>query len=338
MKHPWRLFVWGWVVISLLGQPATAQQTVPPVKIRLPWLHQSQYAGVYVAQAKGLFAKRGLPNVEILQGGPNIRPVDLVSSGAEQFSITGSTPFFNAYKEQRPLKVVATFDQTHAFCYFARKDYNITSPSDFKGKRVGHKVQHEHNLVALLKSAGLTMNDVELVPVPPGMSLFLIDDPQKAVPIWPGHAADEPLFAEEQGIAVNYFFPEQYDGIPRIGNLLFTSKAFEQEHPEIVANVVAAILEGWYEAFAHVDEAVAITLGYMQSTSDEDRRHQKNMLIRMQDFMLVEQSGKKIGWCDQSRWQQALESFRSDNPDVRFTLNEMLTNQYVEAYYEGTQN
>ncbi len=30
------------------------------IKIRLPWLHQSQYAGVYVAKEKGFFEKRGL--------------------------------------------------------------------------------------------------------------------------------------------------------------------------------------------------------------------------------------------------------------------------------------
>ncbi len=307
------------------------------IKIRLPWLHQSQYAGVYVAQEKGLFAKYGLKQVEILQGGPNVRPIDLVSSGSEHFSITGSNPFLQAYKEQRPIKIVATFDQTHAFCYFARKDYNINSPADFKGKRVGHKIMHEHNLIALLKSAGLTMKDVEIVPVPPTMSLFFLDDPKAVVPIWPGHAADEPLLAEERGIPVHYFFPEAYDGIPRIGNLLFTSKAFETQHPELVEKVVGAIIEGWYEAFDHVDEAVDFTMKYRMSTDDEDRKHQKNMLIKMKDFMLVEKYGNKIGWCDQQRWQAVLDYFIKENPDVHFTLDEMLTNTYVESYYTHAQ-
>ena len=317
----------------LAGEAAYCGDAPEVIKIRLPWLHQSQYAGVYVAEEKGFFAKRGLNNVEILQGGPNIRPIDLVASGAEQFSITGSTPFLTAYKEQRPLKIVATFDQTHAFCYFARKDYNITSPAAFEGKRVGHKIMHEHNLVSLLKSAGLTLKDVELVPVPPGLSLFFIDDPKKAVPIWPGHAADEPLLAEERGIAVNYFFPEAYDGIPRIGNLLFTSQAFEAEHSDVVANVVGAIIEGWNDAFQHVDEAVDFTMQYRMSEDGEDRQHQKNMLLKMQDFMLVEKYGGKIGWCDQARWQAVLEYFRKDAPDAKFALAEVLTNRYVEAYY-----
>ena len=320
---------------SIVCGIASGESAVDSIKIRLPWLHQSQYAGVYVAKEKGLFEKRGLKNVEILQGGPNIRPVDLVSSGSEHFSITGSSPFFRAYKENRPIKIVATFDQTHAFCYFARQDHNINAPADFKGKRVGHKIMHEHNLLALLSVAGLTKDDVELVPVPPGMSLFFLEDPDKVVPIWPGHAADEPLLAEERGIAVNYFFPEEYDGIPRIGNLLFTSKSFEAEHPEVVENVVGAVLEGWYDAFDHVDEAVDFTMKYMMSTSEDDRTHQRNMLLRMKDFMLVEQYGNKIGWCDQARWQETLEYFLREQPDANFTLDDILTNQYVEAYYQG---
>jgi NitT/TauT family transport system substrate-binding protein len=307
------------------------------VKIRLPWLHQTQYAGVYIAKEKGFFGKRGLNIVEILQGGPNIRPIDLVSSGSEHFSITGSTPFFRAYKEGRPIKTIATFDQKHAFCYFARKDYNINSPKDFKGNRVGHKIMHEHNLLALLDVAGLTMDDIELVPVPPGMSLFFIDAPKKTVPIWPGHAADEPLMAEERGIEVNVFFPEEYDGIPRIGNLLFTSKTYEEKHPETVENVVGALLEGWYYAFAHIDEAVEITMKYRMSDDEQDRIHQRNMLLKMKEFMLIEEYGNKIGWCDKKRWQETLDYFLQEHPDVTFTLNEILTNTYVESYYKAME-
>lgn len=323
------------IVMSILWCQRAYSEIPNVIKIRLPWLHQSQYAGVYVAKEKGFFEKRGLPEVEILSGGPNIRPMDLVSSGSEHFSITGSSPFFRAYQEHRPVKIVATLDQTHAFCYFARKDQHINAPADFQGQRVGHKIMHEHNLFALLKTAGLDKDDIELVPVPPGLALFFLDDPEKMVPIWPGHAADEPLLAEERGIEVNYFFPEDYDGMPRIGNVLFTSKAFEQEHPELVEQVVGAIIEGWYDAFEHVEDALDFTMKYQRSDNPDDRKHQKNMLLKMKEFMLVEQYGNNIGWCETERWQHTLEAFLNEHPDADFTLDEMLTNQYVEAYYRG---
>ncbi len=325
-----------WATAAFCLQSVSAQEIFSEtIIIRLPWLHQSQYAGVYVAKEQGFFRERGIGNIKILQGGPNIRPMDLVSSGSEQFSITGSSPFLRAYKEHRPLKILATLDQTHAFCYFARKDQNISTPKDFRGKRVGHKIMHEHNLIALLKSAGLTKHDIQLTPVPPGMGLFFLDDPEKMVPIWPGHAADEPLLAEEHGIEVNYFFPEDYDGIPRIGNLLFTSRAFEQAHSDVVEQVVGAILDGWYEAFTHIDEAVDMTMKYRRSTDPDDREHQKKMLLRMKEFMLVERYGNKIGWNNTERWQHILEVFLKEYPDAAFCLDDILTNRYVESYYIG---
>lgn len=303
------------------------------IKIRLPWLHQAQYAGVYVAESKGFFEKYGVKNVEILQGGPNIRPIDLISSGSEHFSITGSSPFFRAYKENRPIKIIATLDQKHAFCYFARKDWNINTPYDFKGQRVGHKVMHEHNLNALLSYAELTKDDIGLIAVPPGMSLFFIDDNEKTVPIWPGHAADEPLRAEEKGIEVNYFFPEDYDSVPRIGNLLFTSNDFELKYPDIVKGVVAGILDGWAYAFDNPEYAVDETMKYIGRDNETDRRHQLNMLNKMKEFMITKNINGKIGWNDRSRWEKAINAFLSENPETKFKLEDILTNVYVEAYY-----
>jgi ABC-type nitrate/sulfonate/bicarbonate transport system substrate-binding protein len=117
--------------------------------------------------------------------------------------------------------------------------------------------------------------------------------------------------------------------------VLFSSKAFEQEHPELVEQVVGAIIEGWYDAFEHVEDAIDVTMQYQRSDNPDDRVHQKNMLLKMKEFMLVEQYGNKIGWCDAERWQRTLEAFLNDHPEADFTLDEMLTNEYVEAFYAG---
>jgi hypothetical protein len=58
------------------------------------------------------------------------------------------------------------------------------------------------------------------------------------------------------------------------------------------------------------------------------------MLLRMKDFMVVEQYDNKIGWCDQARWQETLGYFLKERPDANFTLDDILTNQYVEEYHQ----
>ncbi len=315
------------------GNSDSSDNKPDKIIFRLPWIHQSQYAGVYVAKAKGFFEKRDIKNIEILQGGPNIRPIDLISSGSEHFSITGSTPFFNAISNGRKLTVIATLDQKHAYCYFARKDQNIESPEDFKGERVGHKIAHEQNLRALLNSAGLGIDDVELVPVPPSMSLFFINDTEKMVPIWPGHAADEPLIAEERGTHVNYFFPEDYDGIPRIGNLIFTSNDLVDNHPDIVQGVVSAVIEGWIYSFDNIDYAVDETMKYVKG-NEKDREHQRNMLIKMKDFMIVDAVEGKIGWSNETKWESALNYFIDTYNVDEFAIKDILTNKFVKEFYK----
>ena len=46
------------LLVGILFCESAYSKDVETIKIRLPWLHQSQYAGVYVAKEKGFFEKR----------------------------------------------------------------------------------------------------------------------------------------------------------------------------------------------------------------------------------------------------------------------------------------
>ena len=50
------------------------------VKLQLKWVTQAQFAGYYVAQAKGFYEEEGL-NVTILPGGPDIAPTQVIAGG-----------------------------------------------------------------------------------------------------------------------------------------------------------------------------------------------------------------------------------------------------------------
>ena len=50
------------------------------VRVQLKWLHQFQFAGFYAAIDQGYFRRAGL-DVELLEGGPEIDPVQSVMSG-----------------------------------------------------------------------------------------------------------------------------------------------------------------------------------------------------------------------------------------------------------------
>ena len=67
---------------AVLAVPAIAQEKV---SVRLKWLGQTQFAGLYVAKAKGFYKADGL-DVTINPGGPNLNAESLVASGADSFA------------------------------------------------------------------------------------------------------------------------------------------------------------------------------------------------------------------------------------------------------------
>ena len=63
--------------LALVSGAAMAQETV---KLQLKWVTQAQFAGYYVAQAKGYYKDEGL-DVTILPGGPDIAPEQVIAGG-----------------------------------------------------------------------------------------------------------------------------------------------------------------------------------------------------------------------------------------------------------------
>ena len=71
------------------------------VSLRLQWVHQSQFAGFYVAKEKGFYGKRGL-DLTIRAGGVGFNVPLLVSTEKEDFGIwMGDQTLISAAKRKR---------------------------------------------------------------------------------------------------------------------------------------------------------------------------------------------------------------------------------------------
>lgn len=113
------------------------------------------------------------------QGGPVVT-IPLVNSGELDFSVSNSIPVFFAQnggamfkdKPQPGVKMVAALYNLNVG-FFVKADSDIQSFEDLKGKRVSTEFTKQRVLhtmqQAILASAGLTLDDVEGVPVPSGV-------------------------------------------------------------------------------------------------------------------------------------------------------------------------
>ena len=62
------------------GASVSAAFAADDVTLQLKWVTQAQFAGYYVAAAKGFYEEEGL-NVTILPGGPDVAPTQVIAGG-----------------------------------------------------------------------------------------------------------------------------------------------------------------------------------------------------------------------------------------------------------------
>ena len=116
-----------------LGASASAADKVT---VQLKWLPQAQFAGYYVAQAKGYYKDAGL-DVTINPGGPDISPVQVIAGNQADIVVNWMPDALAAREAGVPLVNVAQVFNQSGLMLTCKKSSGVTSPKDLKGKTLG---------------------------------------------------------------------------------------------------------------------------------------------------------------------------------------------------------
>ncbi len=158
------------MVLVLVSSGATAAEKV---SVRLKWLAQAQFAGYYVAKAKGFYDQAGL-DLTINPGGPNLNVETLVAAGNDTFGLAGGieTVLF-AREKQLPIVCIGVTLQSSPYAYVTYKDSGIKNVKDFKGKKVATWFTGtQYTLYSMLAHEGVAQTDLTIVPQPGSMTPF----------------------------------------------------------------------------------------------------------------------------------------------------------------------
>ncbi|QFQ86004.1 ABC transporter ATP-binding protein [Paracoccus kondratievae] len=157
---------------ALLAQPVLAEDKVTLI---LDWFVNPDHAPIIVAQEKGFFKDEGL-EVEIVAPADPSDPPKLVAAGKADYAISYQPQLHLQVHEGLPLRRVGTLVATPLNCLMVKADGPVQEIADLKGKKIGYSVSGvEEALVGqILASAGLTMNDIEMVNVNWSLSPALI--------------------------------------------------------------------------------------------------------------------------------------------------------------------
>ncbi len=166
-------------VSAMMVLAACSASSSGPVKVRviLQWTPQAQFAGYYAAAAKGYYTDEGL-DVTIVPGGPDTATqVEGSKPNGPEFAISWAPKVLQARESTAgsDLVNIAQVFQRAATLSVSWKAANITSPADFKGKKVGAwGFGDELEVIASAKKAGLDpAKDFTQVTQPFDMSLLI---------------------------------------------------------------------------------------------------------------------------------------------------------------------
>ncbi len=106
------------------------------VKLQLKWVTQAQFAGYYVAQAKGYYKDAGL-DVTIMSGGPDINPEQVLAGGGADVIVDWMPSALASREKGAHVVNIAQPFKRSGLMLACRKETGITKPEDFKGKTVG---------------------------------------------------------------------------------------------------------------------------------------------------------------------------------------------------------
>ena len=124
------------LVSMLLAGIAGSAFAADKVTVQLKWLPQAQFAGYYVAQAKGFYKEADL-DVTIKPGGPDIAPAQVLAAKGADLTVDWMPSALAAREAGVPMVNVAQIFNRSGMMLTCKKASGVTTPKDFKGKTLG---------------------------------------------------------------------------------------------------------------------------------------------------------------------------------------------------------
>jgi NitT/TauT family transport system substrate-binding protein len=272
-----------------------------PIRYRIKWQHQAQFAGSYMAYEKGFYLKLGL-EVEILPGGVSHPPYKSLINKESEISNINLFSAIETYHKGPPLVNLAQISQSNSTLLVGKKTSGIKTLNDLQGKRIGVWRDEQGDYIRLFfEYLGL---DVQIVPMDWSVNLLLNDavDVMNAMTYNEYHRLLMAGLDEDELIT---FDLADY-GFNLIDDGLYATRDFYDNHTQECIAFAEATTEGWIYALNHREETLNVILRYLRLYNlPANRAHQAWMLDHMY-WHIFDESGA-IGYLSPSDFKMAHE-------------------------------
>lgn len=274
------------LAVLMLAGPAPCQE-LRKATFLPQWSPQAQFAGYYVAHAKGFYARRGI-DLEILRGGPDRPAAQALAQEEVEFVTLFLSTGIDLRSNGLEILNIGQIVQRSALALVAKRSSGIRAVKDLDGKAVSIWPDFALQPRAFFRKYNL---HVRVAPQGGSISLFLRGGVD---------AASVMLYNEYHTILNSGLDPAElrvfdfsHYGINFPEDGIYCLEQTLKESPELCRDFVLASIEGWAYALEHTEEALDIVMKHVRAANlPTNRVHQKWMLEHMRDIIMP--PGKNI--------------------------------------------
>ena len=277
------------------------------VRVQLQWFAQSQFAGYYVALDNGFYEDQCL-NVEILEGGVDIVPQQVLATGGAEFGLAWVPKALVSREGGANIVNIAQVFERSGTLEVSFVDSGIDSPEDWAGKKVGNwGFGNEFELTAAIAQAGIT-DEVELVAQDFTMNALLNGEID---------AAEAMIYNEYAQVleAVNpdtgeLYQPEDLNVIDfnEVGTAMLQDAVWvdadwiaEEGNEDVAIRFLTATFQGWIHCLDNFDECVEVVLNNGSTLGQSHQEWQLNEILA-----LIFPATNGIGVMNEELWDQTV--------------------------------
>ena len=276
--------------------------------VGLGFIPSVQFAQFYLADQAGYYEDAGLDVTFQNKIDPDL--VTLVGQGSIDLGLADGTSVIPAVSNGIPIRYVATIYGQFPSIVFAKASSGIAAAKDLEGKKLGIPGRYGSSwimLQALLKSAGLTPDDLQIVEYPDfGQGAAVA---QGAVDAATGFANNEPVQLQLAGEEVNILRVDEVTPLP--GNGLTVGKDALETKRDAVTAFVAATLRAMEDIKADPEKGLEAAITAVPDLAASRDTQAAILGATIDVWSGPVQEAKGLGAIEPNDWEQSV-AFMTD--------------------------
>ncbi|EEE38281.1 ABC transporter, periplasmic substrate-binding protein [Rhodobacteraceae bacterium KLH11] len=320
--------------VAAFGLAASTAWSADEVTLQLKWVGQAQFAGYFVAEAKGFYDEEGL-DVTIKPGGPDIAPEQVIAGGGADVITTWMAAGLAARERGVPLVNIAQPFKTGGLQVNCLKSTGVESPEDFPGRTMGvWFFGNEYPFYAWMASLGIETDGAD------DNGVTVLKQAFSADPLIQGQADcistmtyNEYRQILQAGITpeelVTFNYLQMGFGMLEDGLYVLEDNLNDPEFVDKMERFVRASMKGWEYASQHHEEAAEIVLEFDASGAQE-LDHQVYMMGEVAKLL-----AGSDGSLDPADYEQTVQTLLSavstENPAITKEPEGAWTHQITDA-------